>query len=264
MSFFPSPLLDAFSALVDRLAGLLQPLAADASTALAVVLLTVLVRIAVHPLSRAAVRGQQARARLAPRIAALQEKHGRRPERLQRAILDLHAEEKVSPFAGILPGLLQAPAFLLLYALFSSGDRMGGHALLGAPLDGRWAGALGDGGPFGPAGLVHLGLFAAALAVAAYQYLRTRRETARARAEAGAEAQAQAKTRQRRRTPPVPQGPAAAVGRFLPLLSFGTAVTVAVVPLAVALHLVTSTTWSVVERALLMRRPLPPRVPTRA
>ncbi|WP_240981367.1 MULTISPECIES: membrane protein insertase YidC [unclassified Streptomyces] len=236
MSFFPSPLLDAFSALVDRLAALLQPLAADASTALAVVLFTVLVRLAVHPLSRAAVRGQQARVRLAPRIAALQEKHKRRPERLQRAILDLHAEEKVSPFAGILPSLLQVPAFLLLYALFSSGDRMGGHGLFAAPLDGRWTGALGDGGPFGPAGLVYLALFAVALAVAAYQYLRTRRETGHTPAQ----------------TPS--GGPAAAVGRILPLLSFGTVVTVAVVPLAVALYLVTSTTWAVVERALLMRK----------
>ncbi|MFD6345625.1 YidC/Oxa1 family membrane protein insertase [Streptomyces roseolus] len=239
MSFFPSPLLDAFSALVDRLAALLQPLASDASTALAVVLFTVLVRLAVHPLSRAAVRGQQARVRLAPRIAALQEKHKRRPERLQRAILDLHAQEKVSPFAGILPSLLQVPAFLLLYALFSSGDRMSGHALFAAPLDGRWTGALGDGGPFGPAGLVYLALFAVALAVAAFQYLRTRRETARARAASPASPA---------------DGPAAAVGRILPLLSFGTVVTVAVVPLAVALYLVTSTTWAVVERALLMRK----------
>ncbi|MFF9339540.1 YidC/Oxa1 family membrane protein insertase [Streptomyces sp. NPDC014773] len=248
MSVFPSPLLDAFSALVDRLAGLLQPLAADSSAALAVVLFTVLVRIAVHPLSRAAVRGQQARVRLAPRIAELQEKHKRRPERLQRAILDLHAREKVSPFAGILPSLLQVPAFLLLYSLFSSGDRTGGHRLFAAPLDGRWSGALGDGGPFGPAGLVYLALFAVALAVAAYQYLRTRRETAQAAASGRARA----------------GGGAAALGRFLPLLSFGTVVTVAVVPLAVALYLVTSTTWAVVERALLMRRPLPPRVPTRA
>ncbi|MFF9144097.1 YidC/Oxa1 family membrane protein insertase [Streptomyces sp. NPDC055051] len=212
---------------------MLQPLADGASTAAAVVLLTALVRLAVHPLSRASVRGQQARVRIAPRVAALREKHKRRPERLQRAILELHAEEKVSPFAGILPGLLQVPAFLLLYALFSSGDRMAGHSLLAAPLDARWAGALADGGPFGPAGLVYLALFGVTLAVAAYQYRRTRGETAGA---AGVE------------------GAPAALGRILPLLSFGTVVTVAVVPLAVGLYLATSTTWSVVERALLMRK----------
>ncbi|GAA3061923.1 YidC/Oxa1 family membrane protein insertase [Streptomyces roseofulvus] len=242
MSVFPSPVLDAFSDLVGRLAALLQPAFGGASTAAAVILLTALVRLAVHPLSRASVRGQQARVRLAPRVAALREKHRNRPERLQRAILELHAEEKVSPFAGILPSLLQVPAFLLLYSLFSSGDRMAGHGLLAAPLDARWADALDDGGPFGPAGLVYLALFAVTLGVAAYQYLRTRREMAAA-----------------------PGGSApAALGRVLPLLSFGAVVTAAVVPLAVALYLVTSTTWSAVERALLMRRPPAPGVATRA
>ncbi|MEU3609238.1 membrane protein insertase YidC [Streptomyces sp. NPDC035033] len=210
---------------------LLQPLAAGASTAAAVVLLTVLVRLAVHPLSRAAVRGQEARVRLAPRVAALREKHRHDPERLQRAVMGLYAEEKVSPFAGILPGLLQAPAFLLLYSLFSSGDRMAGHDLLAAPLDGRWTEAVADGGPYGPAGLVYLALFAVA-AVAAYQYRRARREAARTPAD----------------------GAPAALGRVLPLLSFGTVVTIAFVPLAVALYLVTSTTWAVAERSLLTRK----------
>ncbi|MFB7366925.1 hypothetical protein ACFC05_32490, partial [Streptomyces hydrogenans] len=64
MSVFPSPLLDAFSALVDRLAALLQPAFGGAATAVAVIAFTVLVRLAAHPLSRAAVRGQQARVRL--------------------------------------------------------------------------------------------------------------------------------------------------------------------------------------------------------
>nr|WP_189847741.1 membrane protein insertase YidC [Streptomyces omiyaensis] len=235
LSVFPSPVLDAFSAFLGQLARLLEPLAAGAATAAAVVLLTVLVRLAVHPLSRAAVRGQEARVRLAPRIAELREKHARRPERFQRAVRELHAEERVSPLAGILPGLLQAPAFLLLYSLFSSGDRMAGHGLLAAPLDARWGDALADGGPFGQAGLVHLALFALTAAVAAYQYLRTRRQLA-----------AQPRT-------PGPQA-LAGVAKVLPLLSFTLVATVAVVPLAVGLFLATSTTWAVAERTLLTRK----------
>lgn len=39
----------------------------------------------------------------------------------------------------------------------------------------------------------------------------------------------------------------------MPLLSFATLITVAVVPLAAALYVVTSTTWSAVERAFLFR-----------
>jgi YidC/Oxa1 family membrane protein insertase len=46
---------------------------------------------------------------------------------------------------------------------------------------------------------------------------------------------------------------AAAIGRVAPYLSFFTLVTVAVVPLAAALYVVTSTTWTAVERAVLYR-----------
>lgn len=261
---FPPSVLDAFSAFVGELAGVLEPLFAGGATAAAVVLLTALVRLAVHPLSRAAVRGQEARARLAPRVAALRERYGNRPERFQRALLDLHAEEKVSPLAGLLPGLLQVPAFLLLYSLFSSGDRMAGHGLLGAPLDGRWAGALADGGPFGAAGLVYAALFALTAAVAAYQYRQTRRQLAGQRQTAGANTSgtktpganaSKAKTPKAKTSGAQPPLPGARfTASVLPLLSFGTVVTVAFVPLAVGLYLATSTTWAVVERTLLTRK----------
>jgi YidC/Oxa1 family membrane protein insertase len=42
-----------------------------------------------------------------------------------------------------------------------------------------------------------------------------------------------------------------AVSAFVPFLSFFTLITVAVVPLAAALYVVTSTAWSAVERAVL-------------
>ncbi|MGX1222188.1 membrane protein insertase Oxa1/YidC/SpoIIIJ [Streptomyces ambofaciens] len=44
-----------------------------------------------------------------------------------------------------------------------------------------------------------------------------------------------------------------AITRIMPFMSFFTLVTVAVVPLAAALYMVTSTTWSAVERAVLYR-----------
>lgn len=82
----------------------------------------------------------------------MRRRHGRNPEKLQRALLDLHTREKVSPLAGILPSLFQLPAFFLLFSLFSNttiGGRPNellGHELFTAPLGGRWADALGDGG----------------------------------------------------------------------------------------------------------------------
>ncbi|MGW1163114.1 YidC/Oxa1 family membrane protein insertase [Streptomyces sp. NPDC002519] len=236
--------MSVFAWLVERLAELLQPLFHASAAAAAIVLFTALVRLLVHPLSRAAARGQQARAKLQPEIAELRRKHTKDPERLQRAVLELHRRERVSPFSGLLPSLLQVPAFLLLYHLFSSttiGGEAGGllgHTLFAAPLGGHWADALGHGGLLGPAGLVYLGLFAVVAAVAAFNVWRTKRTMAVSAAPADAGAQ-------------VPG--LGAVTKALPFLSFFTLVTVAVVPLAAALYVVTGTTWSAVERAVLYR-----------
>ncbi|MFI2200692.1 YidC/Oxa1 family membrane protein insertase [Streptomyces sp. NPDC020192] len=234
-----------FARLVEHLADLLTPLFHASAAAAAIVLFTALVRLLVHPLSRAAARGQRARAELQPRIAELRTKHAKDPQRLQKAVLELHAEEKVSPLSGCLPSLLQLPAFFLLYHLFSSstigGESNGllGHALFAAPLGGRWADALGDGGPFGPAGLVYLGLFALVAAVAAFNFRRTKRMMASNPVAVGGAGE---------------QVPGlGAVNKLMPFMSFFTLVTVAVVPLAAALYVVTSTTWSAVERAALYR-----------
>ncbi|MBX9366527.1 YidC/Oxa1 family membrane protein insertase [Streptomyces massasporeus] len=236
--------MSVFANLVEHLADLLQPLFGASAAAAAIVLFTALVRLLVHPLSRAAARGQKARTALQPKIAELRKKHGRNPEKLQKAVLELHAEEKVSPLAGCLPGMLQIPAFFLLYHLFSS-DTIGGeangllgHQLFAAPLGERWTDAL-QGGVLGGAGLVYAGLFVIVGCVAAFSYrLSKRTMAANPAAQVGDGEQLPA---------------LGAVTKVMPFMSFFTLVTVAVVPLAAALYVVTSTTWSVVERAVLYR-----------
>ena len=241
--------MSVFADLVQRLADLLHPLFGATAAAAAIVLFTAFVRLLVHPLSRAAARGQKARTRLQPKIAELRGKHKDDPEKLQKAVMALHAEEKVSPLSGCLPGLFQLPAFFLLYHLFSN-TTIGGkanellsHELFAAPLGGRWADALGDGGVFGGAGLVYVGLFVVVAAVATFNFRRTKRMMAANPVVPGA-----------------PAGPGAeavpgvgAVSRLMPFMSFFTLFTVAVVPLAAALYVVTSSTWAAVERAALYR-----------
>ncbi|WP_329338781.1 YidC/Oxa1 family membrane protein insertase [Streptomyces sp. NBC_00663] len=228
--------MSVFATLVEQLADLLHPLLGASAAAGAIVLFTALVRLLVHPLSRAAARGQKARTALQPKLAELRKKHAKNPEKLQKAVLELHAEEKVSPLSGCLPSLLQMPAFFLLYHLFSNTTNpLLTHELFAAPLGGRWADALGDGGMFGGAGLVYAALFALVAVVAAFNYRRTKR------------------------TMPVPVTDGetvpgmGAMTKVMPFMSFFTLFTVAVVPLAAALYVVTSTTWSAVERAFLYR-----------
>ncbi|MEU0369843.1 YidC/Oxa1 family membrane protein insertase [Streptomyces sp. NPDC006283] len=241
--------MSVFATLVEQLADLLQPLFAASATAAAIVVFTALVRLAVHPLSRAAARGQKARTRLAPQLAELRTKHGKNPERLQKATMDLYAKEKVSPLSGCLPSLLQLPAFFLMYHLFSSaeiGDEPNGllgHALFDAPLGDRWHDALADGGVFGGAGLVYVVLFAIVAAVATFNYRRTKQQMSAAPVPAAGAGGEQLPG----------MGAMGAMTKIMPLLSFATLATVAVVPLAAALYVVTSTTWTAVERVFLYR-----------
>ncbi|HEY9374104.1 YidC/Oxa1 family membrane protein insertase [Streptomyces sp.] len=223
--------MSVFSSVFSFFASLLEPLFATSATAAAIVLFTALVRLALHPLARAAARGQKARVRLAPEMAELRTRHAKDPQRLQKEVMALHTREQVSPLAGCLPSLLQLPAFFLLFHLFS-GSQMAGHRLLAAPLGGHWGDALAHGGVLGGPGLVYVVLFAFVAAVATFTYRRAKRDAAVTGGSAGL--------------------PAALAG-VLPLLSYGTLITVAVVPLAAALYVVTSTFWTAVERAYLYR-----------
>lgn len=220
----------ALGTLLSWFADCLAPLFGASATAAAIVLFTLCVRAALHPLARAAVRGEKARAALAPKMAELNRRHKRDPERLRRAMAELYRKESVSPVAGCLPTLVQLPVFFVMYHLFSTGSGAGDlldHTLAGAPLGGRWGGDLA-----GPHGAVYLALFVLIAAVAGWTYVRARK------AAAGR---------------PAPAGVPAGAAKLLPLMSFGTLVTAAVVPLAAGLYLATSTTWTAVERALLQR-----------
>ncbi|QHC20903.1 YidC/Oxa1 family membrane protein insertase [Streptomyces sp. GS7] len=247
--------MSVFDVLGDALArgaDTLAPLFGASATAVAIVLFTLGVRAALHPLARAAARGEKSRAALAPQIAALQRRHRGDRERLQQAMTELYAKSGASPLAGCLPTALQVPVFFVTYRIFTSGNAtLLGHTLLGAPLGGSWRQALADGGVFGPHGLVYLGLFALIGAVATWNYRRARATAAANPAPAAG-----------------PGGTAVpgmgTLAKVMPLLSFGTLITVAVVPLAAGLYLVTSTAWTACERALLNRDRKPVREPESA
>jgi YidC/Oxa1 family membrane protein insertase len=253
-----STFLSAFADLVGRLADLLQPLFHNSSAAVAIILFTAFVRLLVHPLSRAAARGQKARAALQPKVAELRKRHAKDPKKMQQAVMALHAEEKVSPLSGCFPSLFQLPAFFLLYHLFSNSE-IGGrtnnlltHTLFAAPLGDRWADALGGDGIFGAAGLVYLGLFVLVGAVATFNYRRMKLVMAANPVAVGGAAAGGGEA--------VPG--LASAAKIAPFMSFFTLFSVAVMPLAAALYMVTSTTWAAVERAVLYRWQLTPQSST--
>jgi YidC/Oxa1 family membrane protein insertase len=212
--------------LVTRLAAALLPLAGAGSGAVAVILFTMLVRLALLPLTIRQIRGDQARSRLTPRLAELRDKHGDDREAFGRAYTELVSAEGVGPLAGCLPALAQALVLMGLYAAFTwstvdgSGNELLGYQLFGVSLGERWSFGLS-----GTANLVFLALFTVLAGLAWWSSSRLRRRMDAA-------------------------GPV----RLMAWLPFGTVVAAAWLPLAAGLYLATSTAWTTAERALLTPR----------
>lgn len=88
---------------------------------IAVVLLTIVVRIIIYPLSRRAVQAQADMKKVAPLIEKLKEKYKDNREEQSRKIFALYKEHDVHPFAGFLLVLVQFPILIGLYWVFSRG-----------------------------------------------------------------------------------------------------------------------------------------------
>ena len=220
---------------VEGLAALLQPIAGASSAALAILVITALVRILLLPVGVSQVKAEGTRRRLYPQILALQRRHRKDPVTLQQRMAELYRAENTSQFAGILPALAQAPVLSVVYTLFVR-NSIDGHAnallaqqLFAAPLGGSFV-HLFAGGSVGI--LVYLALFCVLAGVAW-----TSRRIALRLQLVDTEAPASA----------------ARITQALSWLPFLTIVFTAVVPLAAAMYLAASATWTLGERMLVRR-----------
>ena len=81
----------------------------------AIVLLTVLVKAVLYPISAAGYKSMARMRDVAPRMKAIQEKYGNDKQALNQAMMELYRREKINPAGGCFPILLQIPVFLALY-----------------------------------------------------------------------------------------------------------------------------------------------------
>lgn len=91
-----------------------------------IVALTILIKLALFPLTAASFKSMARMKLLAPRLKALQEQHGDDKMKLNQAMMALYKEEKVNPAGGCLPMLLQMPIFLALYYVLQAAVEMRG------------------------------------------------------------------------------------------------------------------------------------------
>lgn len=236
-----STLLHAGTTLVTTLTDLLTPVAGTAAAALAVVLLTLAVRLVLVPLAVLQVRAERDRRRLAPRIAELRRRAGKDTARFQRSLQELYTSERVSPLAGCLPVFAQAPVVSLLYTLFTHASIDGTvNTLLRATLAGIPLAQSAVAVVTSPL-WVHAWVLLLLLATLAVVVELSRR----------------AQLHWNPLPVPEPSDPAVpgaaamtGIARWMPFVSVGFA---AIAPLAAALYVVTSALWTLGERAVLRR-----------
>lgn len=82
---------------------------------LAIIILTILIKLAFFPLSAASYRSMAKMRVVAPKLAKIKEQFSDDRERLNRAMMDLYKTEKINPLGGCLPVLIQIPVFISLY-----------------------------------------------------------------------------------------------------------------------------------------------------
>ena len=88
---------------------------------IAVVFLTIVVRIIVYPLSRRAIQAQLDMKKVAPEITKLRDKYKGDKQGESKAIFALYKERNIKPFASFLLILVQFPVLIGLYWVFSRG-----------------------------------------------------------------------------------------------------------------------------------------------
>jgi len=97
---------------------------------IAIIVLTLIIRILLFPTSIKAVKSQRSLQKLQPQIVEVQKKYKNDKEKQAKEILALYKREKINPFSGLLLALIQLPILLALYRVFWGGLNPKGLASL--------------------------------------------------------------------------------------------------------------------------------------
>ena len=87
---------------------------------IAIIVLTVIVRIALWPLNVSQQRSMRTMQTLQPKMKAIQDRYKNDPQKMQQKMMEFYKEHKFNPMGGCLPLLIQMPIFILLYSALMS------------------------------------------------------------------------------------------------------------------------------------------------
>lgn len=101
--------------IINGLVGFLR--AVTGNDGLAIIALTVLLRVVLYPLTVKQTRSMEEMKLLQPKVKEIQEKYRSQPEEYQKRLVELYREHKINPLGGCWPTLIQLP---VLWALFAA------------------------------------------------------------------------------------------------------------------------------------------------
>ncbi len=90
------------------------------SWGLAIILLTVIVRVIMWPLSISQQRSMRKMQQLSPKLKEIQNRYKSNPQMMQQKMAEFYKEHSFNPFGGCFPLLIQMPIFILLYTALMS------------------------------------------------------------------------------------------------------------------------------------------------
>lgn len=88
---------------------------------LAIIAITVIIKIILYPFSHQSLKAQRSLQELQPKIEELKKRYEGKKEELGKAMMELYKNEKVNPLSSCLPLLIQLPFLIAVYQVFRSG-----------------------------------------------------------------------------------------------------------------------------------------------
>ncbi len=111
--FFYGPILKALT--------IIQSIIPGHDFGWSVIVLTILIRILLWPLASKSIKSQKALQELQPEMSAIKEKFKDQKEKQAQAMMELYKNKKINPVSGCLPVLIQFPILIALYYALMEG-----------------------------------------------------------------------------------------------------------------------------------------------
>ncbi len=88
---------------------------------IAIILLTIIIKLVLLPLSKKSIKSQKALQDLQPKIEEIKKKYANKKEEMGKAMMALYKDNKVNPFSSCLPLIVQLPFLIAVFRVFRDG-----------------------------------------------------------------------------------------------------------------------------------------------